>query len=235
MWFEPGSTCIGCLDDLSIGKNVGVSVDKDSHGAIVFDLGGVLIDWNPRYLYRKLFPGDEAGMEAFLAEVTTAEWNLQQDAGRPWDEAVEALAAEHPDRRELIAAFWHRWDEMLGGPIEPTVAIVDELRSAGHRLFALTNWSAETFPIARERYPFLGWFEGIVVSGEVRAAKPDERIFRHLLERYGLDPAQTLFIDDSRANVAAAAALGFETILFETPRQLRGRLVELGLLPESPS
>lgn len=203
--------------------------------AVVFDLGGVLIDWNPRYLYRKLFAGDEAGMEAFLAEVTTAEWNAQQDAGRPWNEAVEALAAEHPDRRGLIAAFWHRWDEMLGGPIEPTVAIVEELRDASVRLFALTNWSAETFPIARQRFPFLGWFEGIVVSGEVKAAKPDERIFRHLIERYGLDPAETLFIDDSRANVAVADALGFQTIRYETPEQLRARLGELGLLRAASS
>ena len=204
---------------------------NDRHpSAVVFDLGGVLIDWNPRYLYRKLFPGDEAGMEAFLAEVTTAEWNVQQDAGRPWEEAVEALAAEHPEKRELISAYWLRWGEMLGGAIEPTVVILDELRRTGVRLFALTNWSAETFPIARPRFLFLEWFEGIVVSGEVRAAKPDERIFSHLVERFGLEGASTVFIDDSEANVAAAAALGFQTIRYEDADQLRARLVELALL-----
>lgn len=203
---------------------------KPQPAAVVFDLGGVLIDWNPRYLYRKLFPGDEAGMEAFLADVTTAEWNVEQDAGRPWEEAVAALAAEHPEKRELISAYWLRWGEMLGGAIEPTVAILDELRQTGVRLFALTNWSAETFPIARPRFPFLEWFEGIVVSGEVRAAKPDERIFSHLVERFGLEPASTIFIDDSEANVEAATALGFQTIRYEDPDQLRARLVELALL-----
>ena len=199
-------------------------------GAVVFDLGGVLIDWNPRYLYRQLFPGDEAAMEAFLAEVTTAEWNVQQDAGRPWEEAVEALAAEHPERRDLIAAYWLRWGEMLGGAIEPTVEILAQLRRTGIRLIALTNWSAETFPIARPRFAFLEWFEGIVVSGEVGVAKPDERIFRHLIERHALEPSSTLFIDDSEANVRTAASLGFRTIRFESPEQLRTHLVELGLL-----
>lgn len=201
--------------------------------AIVFDLGGVLIDWNPRYLYRQLFPGDEEGMEAFLAEVTTAEWNVQQDAGRSWEEAVETLAAEHPEHRDLIAAYWLRWGEMLGGAIEPTVEILAELRRTGIRLIALTNWSAETFPIARPRFAFLEWFEAIVVSGEVGVAKPDERIFRHLIDRHGLEPRSTLFIDDSEANVRTAASLDFRTIRYEHPQQLRSRLLELGLLAAS--
>ena len=196
----------------------------------MFDLGGVLIDWNPRYLYRKLFPGDEPAMEAFLAEVTTAEWNVQQDAGRPWDEAIESLAAQHPGKRDLIAAFRLRWGEMLGGAIEPTVEILAELRRTGIPLFALTNWSAETFQIARPQLPFLDWFEGIVVSGEVGAAKPDPKVFEHLIERFGLDPGSSLFIDDSEANVRAAASLGFGTIRYEGPDQLRASLVELGLL-----
>jgi 2-haloacid dehalogenase len=199
--------------------------------AVVFDLGGVLIDWNPRYLYRKLFPGDEAAMEAFLAEVTTAEWNVQQDAGRPWDEAIEVLAVQHPEQRDLIAAFRLRWEEMLGGPIEQTVEILAELRRAGVRLIALTNWSADTFAIAQPRFTFLEWFEGIVVSGEVGVAKPDERIFRHLIERHGLEPRSTLFVDDSEANVRAAAALGFHTIRYENSERLRADLVDLGLLP----
>ena len=206
---------------------------SDRPAAVVFDLGGVLIDWNPRYLYRKLFPGDEAGMEAFLAEVTNTEWNALQDAGRPWDEAIEALAARHPDKADLISAYRLRWVEMLGGAIEPTVEILAELRRAGVRLFALTNWSAETFPIARPRFPFLEWFEGIVISGEVRLAKPDVKVFEHLIERHELEPATTVFIDDSAANVRAAASLGFRTIRYEDPAQVRAGLMELGLLAVS--
>jgi 2-haloacid dehalogenase len=200
---------------------------------VVFDLGGVLIDWNPRYLYRRLFD-DEAAMEAFLADVVSPEWNGQQDAGRTWAEAVDILSREHPEQRELIAAYWHRWQETLGGAIEPTVEVLAELRATGVRLLALSNWSAETFPVARPRYPFLEWFEGIVVSGEVGVAKPDPRIFRHLLERFELDPAQTVFIDDSAANVEAAARLGIVALRFVDAAALRAELVALGLLDAGP-
>jgi 2-haloacid dehalogenase len=197
--------------------------------AVVFDLGGVLIDWNPRYLYRTLFD-DEAEMEAFLAEVTTQEWNAQQDAGRTWSEAVEELAALHPERRELIAAYWHRWPETLGGPIEGTVEILGELRARGVRTYALSNWSAETFPLARPRFPFLEWFDGILISGEAKLVKPDPRIFAHLLEKFGLEARSTVFIDDSEANIRAAAEAGLIPIRFTDPRQLRVGLLELGLL-----
>jgi 2-haloacid dehalogenase len=193
--------------------------------AVVFDLGGVLIDWNPRYLYRSVFEGDEAAMERFLSEIATQEWNHQQDAGRPWIEAIEALAVEHPEYREPIAAFWHRWTEMLGDAIAPTVEILAELREAGVRLLALTNWSA------RPRYPFLEWFEGIVVSGEVRLAKPDARIFHHLIERHGLDPGTTVFIDDSIRNVEVARELGLIALHFQDAGSLRDQLVRLDLLP----
>jgi 2-haloacid dehalogenase len=202
--------------------------------AVVFDLGGVLIDWDPRHLYRSLFGGDEAAMEAFLAEVTTPDWNSQQDAGRPWAEAIEELAREHPERRELISAFWLRWTETLGEAIEPTVEILGELRRAGVRLFALSNWSAETFPLAKPRYPFLDWFEGIVISGELGLVKPDARIFQHLLARYGLDPAATVFIDDSEANVQAARELGMTAIRFEDAHELRRELAALGFLISAP-
>jgi 2-haloacid dehalogenase len=198
--------------------------------AVVFDLGGVLIDWNPRYLYRTLFD-DEAEMEAFLAEVTTQEWNAEQDAGRPWSEAVEALVAQHPDRRELIEAYWHRWPETLGGPIQGTVDILGELRARGVRTYALSNWSAETFPLARPRFPFLEWFDGILISGEAKLAKPDPLIFAHLLERFGLEPGSTVFIDDSTANVRAAEAAGLIAMRFENPEKLRAELVVLRLLP----
>ena len=202
--------------------------------AVVFDLGGVLVDWDPRYLYRQLFD-DPDEMESFLAEVTTAEWNACQDAGRPWAEAVELLVAEHPQRRELIEAFHGRWPEMLAGEIPGTVDVLADLRAAGVRLIALSNWSAETFPVARERFDFLAWFEGIVISGDVGMNKPDRRIFEHLIEQFGIEPAAALFIDDSSANVDAAKALGFQAIQFTDATTLRGELERLGLLPDTQS
>jgi 2-haloacid dehalogenase len=198
--------------------------------AVVFDLGGVLIDWDPRHLYRSLFDGDEAAMETFLATVCTPEWNRQQDTGRPWSEAVATLVAEHPDQRDLIKAYWERWPQTLGDAIGPTVEVLAELRAAGVPLYALSNWSAETFPAARPRYPFLEWFDGIVISGEVRAAKPDRRIYEALLERHGLDAASILFVDDVAENVAAAEALGIRSIRFTDGPALRRELVGLGLL-----
>jgi len=198
--------------------------------AAVFDLGGVLIDWNPRYLYRKLL-ADDAAVEAFLTEICSQEWNGEQDLGRSWSEAVESLAREHPDQRALIAAYRERWDEMLGGPIDESVTLLAELRASGLPLFALSNWSAETFPIALSRYSFLSWFTGIVISGEVRLAKPDPRVFRHLLERFGLDAASTVFVDDSRRNVDAAAELGMIAIEFRDALQLRVELSALGVPP----
>lgn len=199
--------------------------------AVVFDLGGVLIDWNPRYLYRKLFAGDDSAMELFLSEITSPAWNAEQDAGRTWREAVDALVAAHPDRRDLIEAYDARWAETLGGAIEGTVEILAELREAGVRVAALSNWSAEKFPIARPRYPFLEWFETIVISGEVRVSKPDPRIYRHLLERTGLTAESIVYVDDASANVQAAADLGMTALLFRDPAKLRSDLGDLGLLP----
>jgi len=198
---------------------------------VVFDLGGVLIDWDPRHLYRQLFD-DPDEMESFLAAVTTAEWNAHQDAGRPWLEAIRLLVAEHPQRRELIEAFHRRWPEMLAGEIPGTVDVLAELRAAGVRLVALSNWSAEMFPFARERFDFLAWFEGIVISGDVGVNKPDPRIFEHLVERFRIEPAASAFIDDSPANAAAASALGFRALRFTDAAALRLELVQLGLLPD---
>jgi 2-haloacid dehalogenase len=203
---------------------------RPSVSAAVFDLGGVLIDWDPRYLYRRLFDGDDAAMEAFLAEVCNASWNALQDAGRPWSVATAQLAARHPEQRALIEAYRARWPEMLGGPIEPAVAILGELRQASVPLYALSNWSAETYPIARERFDFLGWFDAVVISGEVGVTKPDRRIYRHLLEANGLEPESTLFVDDHAPNVEAATALGFVAVQFEGAPQLRAELEALGLL-----
>ena len=198
---------------------------------VIFDFGGVLVDWNPRYLYSKLFGDDTEGMERFLTEVTTPEWNLRQDEGRSWDEAVRVLTAEHPDHAELIAAYQHRWEETLKGPIDDSLHILRELKDAGHPLYGLTNWSNETFPIARERYDFFNWFDGIVVSGEEGTIKPDPKLYQTLLERYDIDPSRAVFIDDNKTNVEAAEALGIHGIHFHTPAQLRGELIALGFLP----
>jgi 2-haloacid dehalogenase len=198
--------------------------------AAVFDLGGVLIHWDPRHLYRHLF-ADESAMERFLTEVCTQEWNSRQDEGRPWADAIESLAVEHPDQRELIAAFRERWGEMLVGEIPGTVAVLDDVRRTGLPIYALSNWSAETFPIAVPRFPFLGWFDGILLSGEVAVIKPDRRIFEILLDRYDLDPTRTLFVDDLPANVAAAARLGMVALSFTDAPSLRRDLVDIGVLP----
>jgi len=197
---------------------------------VVFDIGGVLLRWNPRFLYRKLFPGDEQAMEEFLAGVCTVEWNERQDAGRTFAEANAELVARHPGKADLIEAFGQRFDEMIAGPIEGTVDILGELKRAGAPRYALTNWSAETFPPARARYEFLSWFDGVVVSGEEGVIKPDARIFRILLDRYRIAPEEAVFIDDNPANAAAAHALGIHGIHFRSPELLRRELETLGIL-----
>jgi 2-haloacid dehalogenase len=196
----------------------------------VFDLGGVLIDWNPRYLYRKLFGADEAAMEDFLGTICTQDWNERQDGGRSFAEAAALLVDRHPDKAELIEAFGRRFDEMMAGPIEGTVDILAELRERGTPLYALTNWSAETFPHAERRFDFLTWFRGIVVSGHERVIKPDPRIFRILLERHDIAPDSAVYIDDNPKNAAAATALGLHGIHFTSPDALRRELGQLGLL-----
>jgi 2-haloacid dehalogenase len=196
----------------------------------VFDLGGVLIDWNPRYLYRQLFDGDEAAMERFLAEICNNDWNLQQDAGRPFADACALLVERHPEQKALIEAYHARWIEMLAGPIHNTVDILRDLKERGTPLYALTNWSAETFPLALERYEFLGWFRGTVVSGKEKLVKPDLRIFRLLIDRFGIDPAEAVYIDDNRCNAEAASELGLHGIHFTAPQALRTELEQLGLL-----
>jgi 2-haloacid dehalogenase len=196
----------------------------------VFDLGGVLIDWNPRYLYRKLFHGDDAAMEHFLTTVCTPSWNAQQDAGRSFAEACNTLKLEHPAHGELIDVWIQRHEEMVTGPIAGTVDILGELRARGVPLYALSNWSAETFPTSLKRFEFLRWFKGVLLSGEVRLIKPDPRIFQLFFETHGIDPAHAVYIDDLPSNVEAAAALGMHGILFTDPSALRCELVKLGLL-----
>ena len=196
---------------------------------VVFDLGGVLIDWNPRHLYRKLFT-DQAAMEAFLATICTQEWNERQDAGRSFAEAAALLRAQHPQHAELIDAYGARFDEMMKGPIDDSVAILEALHDRGVPLYALSNMSAETYPLAAKRFDFLRLFRGMVISGEVGVIKPDPRIFRILLERYRIEPAEAVYIDDNFRNAEAARALGIHGIHFTDPAKLRGELEDLRLL-----
>jgi 2-haloacid dehalogenase len=208
---------------------------KPARDTVAFDLGGVLIAWDPRHLYRKLFAGDETAMEHFLANVCTHEWNRRQDAGRSFAEGARLLKAEHPEKAELIDAYFSRFDEMMPGPIAGSVEILAELRDRGTPLYGLTNFSAETYPPAFERFEFLRWFDGILVSGEVGLIKPDPRIFELLIERFAIDPRRAVYIDDVETNVIAARPLGIHGIHFTTPAALRAELAELGLLSSRPS
>lgn len=195
---------------------------------VVFDLGGVLIDWNPRHLFRKLL-ADEAAVERFLAEVCTPAWNATLDAGRPFQDGVAELVAKYPDQAELIEAYRSRWPEMLGGCFTGTLEVMRRLRANGIPLYALSNWATETFSATRSQFPFLDEFDGILLSGEVGVGKPDPEIFRQFLERFGLKVASTVFIDDSPANVAAAQSLGFTALLFVDATRLELDLRGLGL------
>ena len=199
--------------------------------AVVFDLGGVLLDWNPRHLYRKLFD-DETEMERFLSDVCTLDWHRAHDLGVPPSETSPALVAAHPEHAERIWAWTERTEEMLSGPIDGTVEILRELRAAGVPCYALTNMETWTYPGRRERYPFLTWFDGTVVSGFERVAKPDPRVFELLLDRFGLTAAETVLIDDSAKNVEAAQTVGMQAIKFESPARLRRWLADAGLLED---
>ncbi len=198
---------------------------------LVFDFGGVLLDWNPRYLYRQFFPGNPEAMEEFLEEIGFTTWNLEQDKGRPFALAVEELSRQFPHYAALIKAYDERWEESLGGPIQPVVDILFSLKQAGCEMHGLSNWSQEKFEIARPQYAFFDWFKSIMVSGAVRLVKPDPRIFQIFLERIGHPAAACLFIDDSIANVTAASQLGFQTIHFQSADQLQSELFSRGILP----
>jgi 2-haloacid dehalogenase len=191
----------------------------------------VLVDWDPRYLLRSVMPGREDEMEALLRDVLNRDWNLARDAGDSWPDAMAELAASHPRHAEVLRTFDERWPETLGGDHPETVAVLAELRDKGVPLYALTNWSAEKFPHAEERFDWLRWFDGIVVSGRVRMVKPEAAIYHHLLERFGLDASQTFFTDDHEPNIAAARAVGLDAHLFTDAAGLREQLVAGGYLP----
>ncbi len=206
-----------------------VGAEAASVEAVVFDVGGVLVDWDPRYLYRTVFDDPEE-MERFLAEVCTPEWHAPHDRGVSTAESCAELARRHPEEAERIWAWWLRSEEMVGGEIPGTARVVEELVAAGRRCYALTNMEAETYPLRRERFSFFTWFDGVVVSGQEGISKPDPEIFFRLLDRYSLDAGATLFVDDNERNVETAESLGMQTVRFESADKLRERLVELRLL-----
>ena len=197
---------------------------------VVWDLGAVVIDWDPRYLYRRLL-SDDAAVEAFLDEVCTPAWHHRHDEGRPVAQGVAELAETHPEHATLIRAYVDRWDEMFAGEIEGSAALIEALDSLRVPQFGLTNWPAEMFPRALARFPSLRVLRGVVVSGEEGVAKPSPEVFHRLLDRFGLDASSTNRHDDAPRNIDTAAALGFAVHRFSTPAAFRARLVEEGLLP----
>ena len=196
--------------------------------AVAFDVGGVLIHWDPRLLYRKLLPSEEA-VEHFLQAVCPSEWNERLDAGLPLADGIAERIERFPQHEPLIRAYAERFGEMML-PMQRSIGLLQELAERGVALFALSNWAAETFERTQQRFPFLSLFDGLVISGRIGLAKPDPRIFQHLLETHALRAEETLFVDDRMENVEVARALGIEAELFEGPARLRETLVRRGLL-----
>lgn len=198
--------------------------------AVMFDLGGVLIDWNPEYVFLDVFDHDRKKMQWFFDTICTHDWNENQDAGYPLAKATEDRVAMFPEYENEIRMFYGRWVDMLGGAIEDSVTILKELIDLKrHKVVALTNWSAETFPIALDRFEFLHWFEGIVVSGEEQTRKPFKDIYDIALNRFDLTPEHTIFIDDNLRNVEAARQLNIKGIKFDNPRQLKQELKKFNI------
>jgi len=206
-----------------------MSTDKPKR-AIIFDLGGVLLDWDPRNVYRDVFGGDEAAVERFLAEIDFYGWNRHQDAGRTFEDAADALCAAHPQWCAEIRIYGQRYISSFGGAIEPTVAILRRLKSDGWPLYALSNFPPNRFAQTCERFDFLRLFDDVVISGEVKLAKPDPRIYHLAVSRAGRRAEECIFIDDVTENIAAAAAIGIDAIRFESAEQLRGELSRRGIL-----
>lgn len=199
---------------------------------VIFDFGGVLIDWNPRHLYRRFFDSP-AEMETFLQEIDFASWNAQQDRGRSFMEGVRELSARFPRYTDLIRAYHEHWEESVGMPIEGSLDLLRRLKNAGYSVFGLSNWSMETFPRTLAKHAFFNLLDDYLISGEVKSVKPDPLIFRLALARFHRQAEECVFIDDSPANISAAASLGFSCILFHSPPQLEAGLKRLGLLGSS--
>jgi len=198
--------------------------------SIIFDLGGVLIDWNPEYVYLDVFNGDRQKMQWFFDNICTGEWNENQDAGYPMAKATEERVALFPEHEELIRMFYGRWEGMLGDSIKGTVNILEKLvKSPNYKIVALTNWSHETFPKALKKFDFLQWFEGIVVSGEEKTRKPFDDIYHLTLERFNIKPEQSIFIDDNLNNIKAANALGINGIQYKSPERLIKQLQQFNI------
>jgi 2-haloacid dehalogenase len=195
--------------------------------AVAFDLGGVLIDWNPRHLYRHMF-SDPGEMEDFLARICTEDWHREHDLGADVTASCQRLAALHPRYRDMIMAWAERGEEMAAGQFDQAVRVLADLKAAGTRCYALSNMEPHAFTIRSARFPFMTWFDGHVISGIEGAAKPDPRIFQILLNRHGLAPGTTVFIDDSQRNIEAARTLGIIAVHYTSAQQLRQELQELG-------
>ncbi|HSM33614.1 MAG TPA: HAD family phosphatase [Anaerolineae bacterium] len=200
---------------------------------VVFDLGGVLVDWNPRYLLRKVMPGREAEMETILADVLNHEWNLERDTGDSWPDAIARLKAQYPQWADIFEIYDRRWGETLAGSFEDSVAVLRALKDGDVPLLALSNWSAEKFHHAEERYEWLSWFDGVVVSGRVGLIKPERAIFDYLLQTYHLRARDIFFIDDHEPNVLAARSFGIRAHHFTAAAALRRELIEAGFLDEA--
>ena len=197
---------------------------------VIFDLGGVLVDWNPDYVYKTIFSDDEK-MKAFYKDICTSEWNEQQDAGRTLKEATEELVARFPHEEKNIRTYYDRWEDMLKGPIDGTVEIFKEIKDSGkYKLYALTNWSHETFPVALKRFDFLHWFDGRLVSGDEKMRKPFKEIYELIVSRYNIDPTTAVYIDDVPRNLTAPAAMGMHAIQFTSSEQLREELKKLNVI-----
>lgn len=198
--------------------------------AIIFDFGNVLLRWDPRNIYQRYFPNDSEGMERFLEEVNFADWNLQQDKGRPFSEGVAILARQFPHYSHLIQAFQDHWIDSVGEPVAGTITIMKRLKRAGYPLYGLSNWSAETFPYARRKHDFFELLDDMVISGEVGHVKPDPEIYQLMLAKIGRPAEECLFIDDALPNVRQAQEMGFAVIHFQSPEQLETSLHELKIL-----
>ena len=206
--------------------NVNINKEIDT---VVFDLGGVLVDWSPDYLYKDIFPNEEE-RRWFLSHVCTLDWNEEQDGGRSLQDGTDYLVGKFPEHEKAIRSYYGRWKEMLGGPIHETVEIFRHLKEHTQvKLYALTNWSAETFPVALELFEFLHWFDGRLVSGEEKIRKPSPDIYQLLIRRFNINPAKAIYVDDNIRNVLPARDLGFHGIHFQTPEQFKRELQMAGV------